>query len=425
MKLKIFTSVFLISILFVKNARAEFTITPITYNSEEAIDIVFIGDGFTASEQSIYEARVNSSVEYLFDNEPFRSRESNFNIYSIATISHESGISVKGSTEIDTALKTHLNANNLPRLTGIPEEQRSILTNELKKVFKKTIYPIIIMNTTTYGGSGSLNDERRFMSLTQVTLDGQYNAYREILIHEFGHSFGELADEYGGNCSYSEVDDWSFEKYNKKNVTYSHVNDRKWDSLVSNPQYFLGANYCDNQWYRSSNNGIMRSLVRNSGHNELGRILISNRIDEEIEYNEEVVSYQNDGVITLPHSQDKNIRIHADESILESNLYCKDLYVAEFSNLLVRPGVQINCNTMVVLGTITYEQQDENDSDNNIPHAKAKPGSIRYGCKDPNAINFNRFSRHKQLFCVYDNSKARPPHFLSEDLGLSIHNHDH
>jgi hypothetical protein len=419
MKFKFSIGLFLVSIFFAQNTHADFSITPITYNSEEAIDLVFIADGFTSTEQNIYHTRVTSAIGYLFDNAPFNSHTDDFNIYSIPTISNESGISVLGTSVVDTALKTHLNENNLPRLTGMPQEQRSLIQNELKKFFKKKIYLIVIMNTPTYAGSGEINRQPRFASVTQVTLDGQYGAFRELLIHELGHSFGELADEYGGACSYSEVSDWDVAHYNRRNVTYDAINDRKWDSLVANPQYILGANYCDTEWYRSSNNGIMRSLVRNSGHNELGQVILSDRIQEDLSYNLRVEAYQNDGIVDVPVASDRNIRIHADESILNENLVCNNLYVAEDSNLTVKPGVTIQCATTDILGTITYEQNAPNTSN----AQNKKSGSIRYGCKDPAAINYTRFARHKPSTCIYSSLNSRPPHYLTKDLELTEHYH--
>ena len=394
---------------------AALTINTINYNSEDAIDIVFIADGFTAAEQSTYESYVAQAVGYLFDNPPFDTESNKFNIYSIPTVSNESGISVQGGISVDTFLKTHLNENNLPRLTGLPDESRSFLRNELKKVFKKKIYPIIIMNTGVYGGSGELNREPRFMSVTQVTLDTEYHAFRELLVHEFGHSFIDLADEYGGDCSSSEVDDWDIDHYDKKNVTQDATNNRKWDDLVTSPQYILGANYCDTDWYRSSPSDIMRSVGSGNIHNELGQILAEERIEEDIDYNTDVVSFQDNGLFNLSSYRNQNIRIHADEISVRKDVKCKNLYVAEDSHLILEQGSRIICDTVDILGSVSYVKKNNSSG-----------VSLRFGCKDPNAKNYTRFARHRQSMCVYGYQDARPPHFiLSSGKLLSVNNHDH
>lgn len=394
-----------------KTIDAALPINTLQYNGEDAIDIVFIADGFTLAEQPVYNNRVTQAIGYLFDNPPFDAHQGDFNIYSIPAVSNESGISVLGGITVDTAFGSFMNRDNLPGYSGIPEDKRAELRNELKKVFKKKIYPIMILNTQTYGGSGELNKENRFMSIAQITLDGEYNAFRELIIHEFGHSFVDLADEYGGSCTDADrVSDWDHDHYDKRNVTYDNVNDRKWDSLVSNPQYFLGANYCDNEWYRSSNSDIMRSVASGNIHNELGQIISLDRINEDISYNANVVSYQSDGLMNLPSSEDKNIRVHADESILTSHLVCNNLYVAEDSNLIINPGVTIDCDTMDILGTLTYKKRN-----------RKKGRAIRYGCKDPNAKNFTRFARHRPSLCVYGKQYTRPPHYIDEERSLSVH----
>ena len=236
-----------------------------------------------------------------------------------------------------------------------------------------------------------------------------YPTYLKYLVkHEFGHSFGDLADEYSSTCTPAVIPEHlTFEIMDKDNVTYDNVNDRKWDDIVVNPQYFLGANYCTNEWYRSSSTGLMRALGNIPQHNELGKILVQNRIDEDIAYNQKVESYQVDGPMTLPSETDRNIRIHADNSVLTSNLTCDNLYIAEDSNLDVEYGVTINCNSITALGTITYASAPATTR-------SRRGGYRRYGCKDSRAINFTRFATHNQSMCVYDVHIGNPPPMIEE-----------
>lgn len=397
---------------------ANFTFNTIQYNGEDAIDLVFVGDGFRSDQQAYFDSKVTQAMGYVFDNPPFNTNQSNFNVYSLATVSNEAGLSYQGGTQVDTALKTFRNRDNKPRFTGIPDENRKELRDFFKQNLEKKVYVILLMNTTIYAGSGGLNEDDRLMSISQTTLY-QTNNFRQLMIHEFGHGFGHLADEFGGDCTTSKPLNFTNELYDKKNVTLDNVNDRKWDGIVSSPQYILGANYCNNEWYRSSTSGLMRSLPSGATHNELGRILIQDRINEELAYNQKVVTYQDDGEMDLPSQEDRNIRIHADESILDDDLTCDNLYVAEDSNLTVNYGSSINCTSQTILGTISYVTE--------APSSILSGGIRRtFGCKDPKALNYTRFATHRQSACVYDESDGRPPHepgFLIEDEYHHNHNH--
>jgi len=399
-----FCLVFLGIIFGTQQADAAFTINTVQYNNDDAIDIVFVADGFTLAEQSVFDTRVTQSIGHIFDNPPFNTQQSNFNIYSIPTVSNESGISVLGGTTVDSKFGSYLNRDNLARYTGLSETSRAELRNELKKFFKKKIYVVMILNTGTYGGSGDLNSMNRFISLEQVTLDNEFNIFRELVIHEFGHSFADLADEYSAGCTDADRPAyWDHDLFDKKNVTFDNISDRKWDALVGVPQYFLGANYCTNEWYRSSNSDLMRSLTSGNIHNELGQILIQNRINEDLIYNQKVVSYQSDGVVNIPSQTDRNIRIHADESTLSTNLQCDNLYIAEDSVLQVKSGVSINCNSITALGTINYLTATP----------PKRIGYYVYGCKDRKATNYTRFVRHRQSMCTYN--KLRQSHLVTHE----------
>ena len=418
MKLRLLATTFvLIAIGFfgIQKADAEFTFETIHYSGPEAIDLIFTGDGFTAAEQASFDTYTDAMYTHLFTgNPPFDTNLNNFNIYKMIAISNESGISVLGGVTVDTAIGTYSNRNGFTRYTGLSEESRATLRNELKKTFKKKVYFMMVLNTPIYGGSGDLNAVDRFMSIANTTTYGP--RFRALTTHEFGHAFGDMADEFGGACDETvQPGYWDPVLFNKKNVTYDNVNDRKWDSIVSTPQYFLSANYCNNEWYRSSNTGLMRSLSGTKTHSELGQILVQNRIDEDVAYNTKVESYQVDGMMTLPSETDRNIRIHADESILSSNLVCDNLYVAEDSSLIVRPNVTIDCNSITALGTISYEEAT-------VSPRKKSLGYYIYGCKNTKALNYKRFVAHNPSMCVYEES-GQPPPLIDEEEELQDHEH--
>lgn len=365
-----------------------FDLTPTVYNSESAIDFVIVGDGFTAAEQALFQAKSTEIRNHLLTSLPYNSEQDKFNFYDMEVHSNESGISVEGGTQVDNFFGSYRNKEGLYHYTGYSEDQRVILRNYLKKKFRKRVYVIMVVNDPEYGGSGEFISDK-LLSIVQSTYDTQYNVFRELVLHEIGHSFGDLADEYGGNCTNTDrPDDWDPERYDKKNVTRDNVNDRKWDYLAS-PQYILGANYCDNEWYRSSPAGLMRSTASGNEHNELGQILIKERIAEDVAYNENVVAIIDESRFDGGDLPTKNVRIHFDTVTLTKDLICKELYIAADSTLIVQPNVSIDCDTIIKLGEIQYQKQK-------------KKSLIRYGCKNKKASNYQRFSRHNPRLCVFE-----------------------
>ncbi len=159
----------------------------------------------------------------------------------------------------------------------------------------------------------------------------------------------------------------------------------------------------------------MRSVGSGNIHNELGQILAEERIEEDIDYNTDVVSFQNNGLFNLSSYRNQNIRIHADEISVRKDVKCKNLYVAEDSHLILEQGSRIICDTVDILGSVSYVKKNNSSG-----------VSLRFGCKDPNAKNYTRFARHRQSMCVYGYQDARPPHFiLSSDKLLSVNDHGH
>lgn len=348
------------------------TINTVEFNDVDGINLVFIGDGFTASQQSLYETKVQTAVEDFFTFEPFDSHREKFNIYSIPTVSNEAGISYithpkNPITPIikDTYLGAYFNEGGMIRLTSFAKKQEveEILTRQ----FKNRVFLILICNTPTYGGSGMFPD-KEFMTVTQITMETQYGKFKELMMHEFGHSFCGLADEYGGNCTTDRPDDWSLPAYDRPNVTQDAVNDRKWDGIISNPQYILGANYCNNKWYRSSNQGLMRGWFEpgtlDEKHNELGVYLTNKRIEQEMLLNKKTITYidnENVDSSTKLHSKfrknkktdiKRDIRINSDVVITAKRTFCRTLYINKGCSLIVSEGCYLYYDELINNGQL-------------------------------------------------------------------------
>lgn len=349
------------------------TINTIEYNDPDGINIVFIGDGFTSAQQTTYHNKVTSAVTDFFTFEPFDVHRNKFNIYSIPTVSNQDGISYLSHpknpiTPIvrDTFLGSYFNEGGMIRLTSFTKKVE--VEEELTRVFKNRVFLILICNTPTYGGSGMFPD-KKFLTVTQITMETQYGKFKELMMHEFGHSFCGLADEYGGNCTTDKPDDFSLPEYDRPNVTRDNVNNRKWDNLVSNPQYILGANYCNSEWYRSSNQGLMRGWFEpgtlDEKHNELGVILTTNRILEEYDMNKKVVTLIDNEIVEentpliwkFRHrnsSKKKDLRINSNVTLSSRSTICKTLYINKGCTLTVERGCLLYYDEIINQGELIY-----------------------------------------------------------------------
>lgn len=187
----------------------------------ERIDVAFIAEGFAADEMDYFLAMCDSSIAALAEHEPFHSLIDRFNFIAVTPVSRDNGVSIphKGLW-YDTALASsfdtfysnrYLTTLHIKRLydvmTGIPFE-----------------HFIILANTPEYGGGGIYN----FYNLASA----RTNRFKlEVIVHEFGHSFGGLGDEYAygddPETHYpADTEPW------EPNLTTLHDFNSKWADLI-------------------------------------------------------------------------------------------------------------------------------------------------------------------------------------------------
>jgi len=149
------------------------------------VDFVILGDGYTAREQKKFAADARRLTEVLFATSPFKEHRNDFNVWALCPPAAESGIS-RPSTGIyrDSPLGATYDAFG---------SERYVLTfnnHALRKVAQFAPYEFIeiLANNRTYGGGGIFN------LYSTVAADNAFSNY--VFVHEFGHHFAGLADEY-------------------------------------------------------------------------------------------------------------------------------------------------------------------------------------------------------------------------------------
>ncbi len=154
-------------------------------DSATKVDLLVLGDGYAAGELEKYRADVRRMVEALFATEPFASRRGDFNVWGIDLPSQDSGISRPRSADFKhTPLGLSFNAF---------DSERYLLSFEneaMREIAAQAPYDALMMigNTRKYGGGGIFNLYATTASNTAVA---EY-----VFVHEMGHSFAGLGDEY-------------------------------------------------------------------------------------------------------------------------------------------------------------------------------------------------------------------------------------
>ena len=160
---------------------------PILINgpSAQKVDLLILGDGYTQDEMPKFEADARRLSDHLFKVSPFRERASDFNVWAIAVATRESGVT-RPSTGIHHASK-------LGTRYDIFGSERYVLTTDnraLREIAQYAPYEFIeiLVNNDTYGGGGI------YGQFSTAAASNDWANY--LFVHEFGHHFAGLADEY-------------------------------------------------------------------------------------------------------------------------------------------------------------------------------------------------------------------------------------
>ena len=262
-----------------------YTVIQTAKDTTKCIHIAFLAEGYTEKEMDKFLSDAQIATEAIFSHEPFKTYRERFNIVAVKSPSKESGTSVpRMNIWKNTALGTNFDTFY---------SERYLTTLNLNKVhdwLAGTPYEhiIILVNTDVYGGGGILN----FYNL--VSTGHKY--YKPVTVHEFGHSFAGLADEYAYENEPLEmypkdIEPWEanittlvdfkgkWEKLIKKGTTVPTPISKKEETIKNKVGLFQGAGYNTKDIYR----GVQDCRMKTNSYPEFC-IVCRNAIEKLIKF---------------------------------------------------------------------------------------------------------------------------------------------
>lgn len=231
----------------------EKNVTPFTTlmqaaDTTQCIHIAYIAEGYTNEEMNTFIDDARTANEALFAHEPFKTMKDRFNIIAVMSPSNESGTSEPANRQWkETALGSHFDTFYSDRyLTTLHLKQ-------LHNLLAGTPYEhiIVLVNTDKYGGGGIYNSYN--LSYTKG------RNFKPVVVHEFGHSFGGLGDEYAYGDDdpmyFADTEPW------EPNLTTKHDFNGKWENLIAEKKagLFEGGGYQTKGVFRGAEDCRMKT----------------------------------------------------------------------------------------------------------------------------------------------------------------------
>ncbi len=188
---------------------------------KKKVDLVILSEGYTSEEMDKFEADARRMIDALFSAAPFSMHKDDFNVYTVEVPSDESGTDVPGEHIYkNTAFNSNFYTFDTPRY--LTSQDMHAIHDAAAVVPYDHIY--VLVNTDRYGGGGFYN----YLSLTSV--DDRLSEI--VFVHEFGHGFAGLADEYyTSDVAYADYYNLEVEPW-EPNITTLVNFESKWMDLI-------------------------------------------------------------------------------------------------------------------------------------------------------------------------------------------------
>ena len=224
------------------------------------LDLVILGDGYTASELGKYAADVEAFVHGVFAQGPFDEYQRYFNVHRVDVTSTQSGADhPESQVFVDTAFDATYNCAGIQRLICVDVSKVNAVLSQSVPVNSRDLV-VVLVNDPAYGGSGGA-----------LAVASVHPLVVELILHETGHTLGLLADEYGGPpppacyAPYEPAAVNATKETARELIKWRHWIDAAtpiptWWAVPAVPGLYQGAMYCDAGLYRPTFDSKMHSL---------------------------------------------------------------------------------------------------------------------------------------------------------------------
>jgi len=254
--MKTIISTFIFCFSFLTLTSQVFDVDTLLYNGdpEKYINLVILGDGYMEDELETFSVDAQSFSNAMFNKSPFDQYENYFNVFIINVPSNESGADHPGTAddeptnplpmeEVDTYFDATFDTGGIHRLLTVNNSKATSV------VFSNIVNAdqiVVLVNTSEYGGSGG------FTAVSSTNASAN-----EIAIHEIGHSFSDLGDEY-----------YAGDQFARERPNFTEETDPstvKWTNWIGDNGVGIHQHCCGGMsanWYRPHQNCLMRYLNR-------------------------------------------------------------------------------------------------------------------------------------------------------------------
>jgi len=207
-----------------RSAVAPYQVRSLIDNGEpaEKVDLVILGDGYTEAEMEKFSRDAEQAVAAIFSQEPFASRQEDFNVRAVESPAVESGISrPRSGTFRDSPLGASYNSLDSERYV------LSVDDRAWRDVAATAPYDVvlILVNSEKYGGGGIYN------LYSTAAVDSGFQPY--LVVHEFGHHFAGLGDEYyTSDVAYEDFLGDRAEPWEPNITALANAENLKWGEMV-------------------------------------------------------------------------------------------------------------------------------------------------------------------------------------------------
>ena len=230
-----------------------FDIDTLVYNGSTSANLVIMADGYTVAEMSKFVTDAINFKTHFLDKAPYSYYKKYFNVFVIKTPSNESGVKHPHTatdcgksttvTNPDNYFGSTFDYGGIHRL--VVPTKTSVISAVLANNFPNYNQIVILANSSEYGGSGG--------TYATATLNASSN---EIAVHEVGHSFAKLADEYWAGAQYAA--EKANMTQNKDPLTI------KWKNWLTSGTGIGINQFVGQTWYKPTTGGVcdMEALNR-------------------------------------------------------------------------------------------------------------------------------------------------------------------